>query len=94
MIMTEEQTILKGQMQFDQMVEYVRQAARDGRGIDEVERSLWTSLLALGHTLLEGYVRAQGTGDMGATLEYGHIPQVAYVPTPLATRHRPPCSET
>jgi len=70
MIMTEEQTILKGQMQFDQMVEYVRQAARDGRGIDEVERSLWTSLLALGHTLLEGYVRAQGTGDMGATLEY------------------------
>jgi hypothetical protein len=70
MIMTEEQAILKGQVQFEKMVEYVRQAARGGREIDEVERNLWKSLLGLGHSLLEGYVGAQGTGDMGETILY------------------------
>ncbi len=70
MIMTEEQAILKGQMQFDQMAAFVRQAARDGKSIDQVERGLWKSMLSLGLTMLDGYVEGQGTGDVGETLTY------------------------
>jgi hypothetical protein len=70
MIMAQERMILKGQVQLDEMVAFVRQAARDGRPIDQVERSLWQSLLALGHTLLAGYVEGVGAGDVGETLSY------------------------
>jgi hypothetical protein len=70
MIMTHEQNFLKGQMQLDQMGALVRQAAKAGRAIDQVERDLWTSLLALGRTMLDGYVQLQGTGDLGPTLSY------------------------
>ena len=56
MIMTQERQILKGQAHLDEMVVFVRKAAMDGRPIDEVERSLWQSFLALGHTLLSSYV--------------------------------------
>lgn len=68
MMMTQEQAILKGQRQFADIAAFVRQAARDARPIDEVERGLWESLLALGRTMLESYVVAQGTGDLGPTL--------------------------
>jgi hypothetical protein len=70
MIMTQERMILKGQGQLDEMVAFVRQAAQDGRPIDEVERSLWQSLLALGHTMLAGYVAGVGPGDVGDTLQH------------------------
>jgi hypothetical protein len=70
MIMEQERTILKGQMQLDEMVAFVHQAARDGRPIDEVERGLWRALLALGHTLLAGYVEQVGIGDVGETLSF------------------------
>jgi len=70
MIMAQEQMILKGQVQLKEMVSFVRQAARDGRPIDQVERSLWQSLRALGHTLLAGYVEGVGDGDVGVTLSY------------------------
>jgi len=70
MIMTQERMILKGQAQLDKMVAFVRQAAADGRSIDEVERGLWESLLALGHTLLAAYVEGVGPGDVGDTLAY------------------------
>lgn len=68
MIMSEEQAILNGQMQLDQMVAFVQQAGRDGWPIDHIERRLWDLSLALGRTLLEGYVEAQGPGDLGPTL--------------------------
>jgi hypothetical protein len=70
MIMTQEQMILKGQVQLDEMVGFVRQAAKDGRPIDQVERSLWQALLGLGRTLLAGYVEGVGPGDVGETLSY------------------------
>lgn len=70
MIMTQERKILKGQAQLDEMVAFVRQAAKDGRPIDAVERSLWQSLLALGHTLLGSYVEGVGPGDVGDSLVY------------------------
>lgn len=67
MIMTQERMILKGQAQFDEMVSFVRKAAKDGRPIDQVERSLWQSLLRLGHSLLSSYVEGVGPGDIGDT---------------------------
>jgi hypothetical protein len=70
MIMTQERMILKGQAQLDEMVAFVRKAAQDGRPIDQVERGLWSSLLALGHTLLTGYVEGVGPGDVGDALVY------------------------
>ena len=60
MTMTQERTIVKGQAQLDEMVAFVRQAAEDGRPIDEVERGLWQSLLTLGHTMLTAYVEGLG----------------------------------
>ena len=70
MIMTEEQAILKGQVHLEEMARFVRQAAQDGRPIDQVERRLWQALLSLGHTLLESYVAAVGPGEVGETLAY------------------------
>ncbi len=68
MIMTQERMILKGQAQFDEMVSFVRRAAKNGRPIDQVERSLWQSLLRLGHSLVSSYVEGVGPGDIGDTL--------------------------
>lgn len=70
MIMTQEQAILKGQAQLEELAAFVRRASRDGRPIDEVERALWQSMLDLGHTLMVGYVAGVGPGDMGETLAY------------------------
>jgi len=70
MIMTEEQAILKGQMQFDQMVAFMQQSAQKGMPIDQVERGLWESLLAMGLTMLTGYVKSHGTGNVGSTVAY------------------------
>ena len=70
MIMAQEQMILKGQVQLEEMVAFVRQAAKDSRPINEVERSLWDSLLALGRSLLGGYVQGVAPGDVGETLSY------------------------
>jgi hypothetical protein len=50
------------------MVSFVRKSAKDGRPIDQVERSLWQSLLSLGHSLLSSYVEGVGPGDIGGTL--------------------------
>lgn len=55
MIMAQERMILKGQAQLEEMAGFVRQAAKDGRSIDQVERGLWSSLLRLGHAMLVGY---------------------------------------
>jgi hypothetical protein len=70
MIMAQERTILKGQTQLDEMVAFVRQAAKDGRPIDEVERGLWQAMLTLGHTMLTAYVEGVGAGDVGETMPY------------------------
>jgi len=70
MIMAQEQAILKGQVQLEEMAALVRQAAKDGRPIDQVERDLWQSLLALGRTMLTVYVEGVGPGDVGETLAY------------------------
>jgi hypothetical protein len=70
MIMSQEQWILKGQGQWEEMVAFVAQAAYEGRPIEQVERGLWQTLLKLGHTMLAGYVAGVGPGDVGETLDY------------------------
>ena len=70
MMTTQEQAIRKGQRQFADIAAFVQQAARDKRPIEQVERGLWESLLALGRTMLEGYVSAQGSGNLGSTLQH------------------------
>ena len=46
---------------------YVREAARDGKPIHEVERHIWDDLLKIGHSALGQFIDAQGIGDLGET---------------------------
>jgi hypothetical protein len=70
MILAQEQAILKGQTQFEQIATFVRQASADGQPIHEVELSLWRQLLGLGHAMLEGFLAGAGSGDLGPALEH------------------------
>lgn len=70
MILAQEQAILKGHEQFEQIAAFVRQSSREGLPIHQVELGLWKRLLGLGHAMLDAYVTGQGTGDCGPALEY------------------------
>jgi hypothetical protein len=69
MILAPEQAALKAQHQFEDLRDFVQQAAQDGERIDTVERGLMRQLLALGHTLLSSFVAGQGDGDLGPEAE-------------------------
>ncbi|HEX4150117.1 MAG TPA: ISKra4 family transposase, partial [Pirellulales bacterium] len=71
MIMSQERAFLKSQQQLQALEGFVEQAARDEWRIDQVERELFSRLLALGHTLLSAFVAAQGDGDLGAKIATG-----------------------
>lgn len=80
MSMTHERDVLKSETmehQFEEMQEFVRQAAKDGRAMHEVERGLWQRLRQIGHTCLEQFLRLQGNGDLGesVTLPTGEVGQ-------------------
>ncbi len=45
----------------------VKQAARQGSGLYEVERQVFESVLKIGHAATEMFLQAQGDGDLGAT---------------------------
>ncbi len=63
---------LKGShQQLQAMCRFVEQAAEERQRVDEVERELFTQLLAVGQTLLRAFVDSQGDGDVGAELEEG-----------------------
>jgi hypothetical protein len=68
MIMSQERAVLKAQAQLQKMVTFVEAAATEGQRMDVVERELFSRLLAVGLTLLEGFVAAQGDGDAGPEL--------------------------
>jgi hypothetical protein len=68
MIMAQEREFLKAQSQLADLCEFVRQATDAGLRIDEVERGLFERLLAVGLSMLRGFVAAQGDGDAGETL--------------------------
>ena len=50
------------------LLQYAREAARDGEPIHEVERELWVRVLSLGHEILSQFIAEQGDGDWGETL--------------------------
>jgi hypothetical protein len=64
-MMVTELAALNPQAHFEQMLDFVRQAADDGLRIDSVERDLMRQLLALGYSLLCSFVASQGDGDVG-----------------------------
>ncbi|MGH8337375.1 MAG: ISKra4 family transposase [Gammaproteobacteria bacterium] len=70
MILSQEQALLKGQQEFQQVAAFVAQASAKGQPIHEVERGLFQQLMKLGHVMLEGFVQSQGSGDLGSTLEH------------------------
>lgn len=69
MIISQEQAFLKAQAQLQGIFRIVEQDAEQGQRIDRVERELFSQLLAIGRTLLEAFVTAQGEGDAGAKVE-------------------------
>jgi hypothetical protein len=69
MMMTQERAFLKAQTQLSEIEAFVEQAADRGQRIDQVERELFSQLLALGRTLLEAFVAGQGDGDVGTESE-------------------------
>lgn len=69
MIFTKEQLFLKAQTQLAEIIRLVNQAVENGQRIDEMERDLFAELLTVGRTLLEGFVAAQGDGDIGEEVE-------------------------
>src|SRR6202007_1548730 len=70
-MIAQEQALLKAQMELQQLVAYVQDAALGPEGIDQVERELMRRLLALGHTLLEAFVAEKGNGDVGSNIPAG-----------------------
>lgn len=70
MIISQEKAFLKAQAQLEKICRFVEQAAGEGRRIDQAERELFSELLAVGRTLLEAFVAAQGNGDAGKELEH------------------------
>jgi len=69
MIMVQERAFLKAQQQLQALETFVEQAAVDELRIDQVERELFSRLLAIGLALLEAFVAARGNGDVGGKLE-------------------------
>jgi hypothetical protein len=69
MMMAQEQAFLKSREQLQTIEAYVEAASSTGERIDKVERELFSQLLLVGRTMLEGFVAAQGDGDAGATLD-------------------------
>ncbi len=51
-----------------ELAAYVRQAATAGTPAHEVERGIWTRILAVGRQALDLFFRLQGTGDVGETV--------------------------
>jgi hypothetical protein len=70
MILAKELAILNGEKELIEMSAFIRQAIRAGMPIHKVERGLWSRLLIFGHSMLDGFVQAQGTGDLGPTIEH------------------------
>jgi len=68
-MIAQENAFLAAEAEFGRMMEYAREAVRRGRPLHEVENDLWGFHLNLGRQMLQGYVDAQGDGDVGETLE-------------------------
>ncbi len=68
MIMAQEKHFIKAQKEFDTLLSWIGQADEEGLRIDQVERGLFSRLLAIGFVLLEAFVAKFGRGDAGETV--------------------------
>ena len=80
-----EREFLKAHEQVEQLIEKMRQAGKDGRRIDEVERTIFAELLQVGFHLLSAFVGSAGDGDLGETVD---------VPTDSKNSSSPPDEES
>ena len=48
---------------------FVREAARDGASLDDLERGVFGRLLEMGHAAVELFLNAQGEGNLGPSIE-------------------------
>jgi len=69
MIIAQETHFIKAREEFEAMVTWLDQVDDEGLRIDQVERGLFSRLLAIGFALLEAYVAKFGCGDAGETVE-------------------------
>ena len=70
-ILTQEQLLLNAQAQFDALKERILEYSQKQIRIDQVERNVFTELLALGLTLLKAFVAGAGLGDEGQQVSRG-----------------------
>lgn len=75
-----EREFLKAYGKLDELIENVRRAGKEGQRIDDVERTLFAELLAMGFHLISAFVASAGDGDVGETLD---VPAVAEEPSAL-----------
>jgi len=68
-IMSQEKHLIKAREEFEALLDWIDQADDEGLRIDQVERGLFSRLLAIGFRLLEAYVAKFGSGDAGETVE-------------------------
>ena len=87
MIIAREQAILNAQVELQDLVAFVEQAARQGERIDRVERGLMKRLLALGLTLLHAFIAQHGDGDVGPTVSDNDGHTFRRLPTPHDRRY-------
>lgn len=52
-----------------QLIDGAKRAAQEGDSFDSVERDIWKSVKQMGHMALELFIRLQGEGDLGSTLQ-------------------------
>jgi hypothetical protein len=69
MIIEHEQALLKAQSEFESMLAMLKDATAQGLKLHEVEGNLWERLLRIGHLSVQSYIDAQGTCDLGATVQ-------------------------
>jgi hypothetical protein len=87
MIIAHEQALLKAQVELQELVAFVEQAARHGERIDQVERGVMRRLLALGLTLVHAFVAEHGDGDVGPTVSADGDRTLRRLPTPHDRRY-------
>ena len=69
MIMSQEKHFIKARKEFEALLSWIGQADEEGLRIDQVERGLFSRLLAIGFVLLEAFVAKFGRGDLDEMIE-------------------------
>ncbi len=55
----------------EQLEALIREAARDGKPLYEVEKDTWARTLQIGHAAIEQLLMLQGDGDLGESVTTG-----------------------